>query len=142
MLPRRIPRFHGLKARALYLHEQYEQALECSLEAERSLEFCPGQLITFDARLYHGLAQLALAPRRSREREASVSRGLEGLRDEVRTRAENCPENFQCQHLLLEAEATRVLDRSSEAMELFERAIEAAEKSGSPCRNDLACARN
>jgi len=133
-----IPWFHALKMKALYLHEQYPQALEYAAEAERSLEFCPGQLVVFDAHYYRALTQLAICTGLSAEDASQQLQALADTRDQVKTWAENSPGSFQSQHLLLEAEASRIRGESVAAMDQYERAIDAARGRGHTHHEALA----
>jgi len=56
---------------------------------------------------------------------------LARTRDSLRVLAENCPENFRCFFLLISAEIERIEGRPSEAVALYEQAIDEARRTGS-----------
>ena len=53
---------------------------------------------------------------------------VETTRESFAVLAENCPENFLCQSLLLSAEVERIADRTLSAVDLYARAIRYAEE--------------
>ena len=69
-------------------------------------------------------ARSALSDDRPSEDLDQVSRNQESLKKW----SDSCPENFQHKYLLVEAERSRVLGDRSEAIELYDRAIESAKE--------------
>ena len=64
---------------------------------------------------------------------------LETARQSLKRRAENCPENFLCLSLILEAEAARVRGETVSAMNYYEEAVRYARATESPWSESLAC---
>jgi PAS domain S-box-containing protein len=118
--------FHGLKLRLQYLYENYSEALGHAADAAQFLQYCPGQLIIFDFHFYRALARLALYQNAPEEQKDQQWEEIEADQALVKIWRDNCPENFDAQCFLVEAEKLRVLGKITEAMELYEKAIECA----------------
>ncbi len=121
--------FHVLKSLALYLYGSYELALAAAREAESRLSFVS---ITMPRAQHNFILSLILCKlwragdAREKERYAEEIRRNQ---EQMKVWADLCPDNFLNCHLLVEAEIAGMQDRVSEAMKLYDRAIESAKES-------------
>lgn len=137
--------YHLAKLLLHVLYEEHEGADAHVAALERVTVVASGSYLA-SARL-HFYACLSLlsrppaeAPGEAGRREPSIARHKERLA----AFAASCPENFQHQLLLVEAEEARRDGRHEEAMDLFERAITLAKENDAPHDEAIAnerCAR-
>lgn len=113
-----------------YLAGNFRAAYELGREAEALLPYGAGFVIRVEHVLYHSLSAIALyrqADAAQRQRDDAM---LAANRRLLADWAAGCPENFLHFHLLLEAELERLAGRRLEAVELYDRAVEAASAQG------------
>ncbi|EEG06841.1 EAL domain-containing protein [Pseudogulbenkiania ferrooxidans] len=117
-----------VKAFTLYLLDEPTEALPCIEQAGELLGYVKGGLTQAEHCFYHSLILCALYPQA--DDPAALLAQLEANQRQMLVWAEHAPANFLHQHLLVQAEMGRLADRPVEAMELYDRAIEAAGSRG------------
>src|SRR5439155_6121842 len=111
----------------LYTFEAYQEAREAAQQAAAIIrnDFS-GTIWDALRTFYQALTLVALyAEATPAERQETTSQ-LEILRQRLQRWAENSPQNFQAQHVMVAAEIARVHGHSADAMALYEAAIAAA----------------
>jgi predicted ATPase/class 3 adenylate cyclase len=117
-----------LKAQALYLLGRPKEALDATREIETMLNYIVNHPNLADHLLYQSLSIAALwGASEVNERDDLMER-LEANLDRLRIWSDSCPENFLAKRLMVEAEIAR-LRGSEAALELYDRAIDAAHES-------------
>ncbi|HJU50563.1 MAG TPA: EAL domain-containing protein [Pseudogulbenkiania sp.] len=116
------------KAFTLYLLGEPAAALPCIEQAGTLLGYVKGGLTEAEHNFYHSLILASLCHLAADPK--SLLDQLEANQRQMRVWAEHAPANFLHQHLLVEAELARLADRPVEAMELYDRSIEAAGSRG------------
>jgi predicted ATPase/anti-anti-sigma regulatory factor len=114
------------KLQLLFLFEDYPSALRMAVEAEERAANALAAHAVSEACLYRCLTLTALYPSTVSAEQRRVWEALTLQRVRLAAWAESCPENYQHLHLLVEAERARLQDDESEAMALYEQAIEMA----------------
>ena len=111
-----------------FMLEAFDEALEAARTAGAVVDHLAGTIWPVEFGFWNGLA---LATRHSSaeegERTALIGE-MERARQSLATLAGHCPENFLTQSLLVAAEIERVSGRAPAAQDLYERAIESAER--------------
>jgi predicted ATPase len=111
-----------------YLFGANREALEAARTMREIVHHLEGTIWTVVCDFWNGLT-LAVNYAGAGEEEQKVSLAeMEKARKSLAILAENCPENFLCQSLLLSAEIERVKGRTFVALELFEQALRYAEE--------------
>ncbi|MCI0691834.1 PAS domain S-box protein [candidate division KSB1 bacterium] len=119
--------FHfDAKLAILYTFEEYHAALEFAGKAERVIKDFGGTIWDALRVYYHALTLTALFTALPPEKRPEVETNLESCNARLRKWAENSPQNFKAQHLMVSAELCRVRGQDAEAMNLYEAAIAAA----------------
>ncbi|WP_438003363.1 AAA family ATPase [Sorangium sp. So ce321] len=130
--------YHVLKLQIHHLYGEHEAALSAADQAERSSGNAFGLYYTMQIHFYACLSLLALpgagAPEDRERREASIVRH----KARIAELAASCPENFQHQLVLIEAEEARRSGQLNEAMDLYDRAIALAKENEFPHTEALA----
>jgi PAS domain S-box-containing protein len=114
------------KSQVLYIYSQPEEALKCTLEAENLLTWIAGQYFVSEHNFYCSLILAALYSEASEAKQKQYWKKLEANQKKMKIWADNCPENFLHKYLLVAAEMARISGRWTEAMDLYDRAIESA----------------
>jgi predicted ATPase/transcriptional regulator with GAF, ATPase, and Fis domain len=115
------------KLHLYYLNEEYRNALAAARGARVLAHHLSGTIWPVVLDFWTGLTVAA----QSEEDEHEISfRELEMLQASLTVLAENCPENFLCQSLLLTAEIERSAGRDLAAQDFYDRAIHYAEETG------------
>lgn len=106
-----------------YVFDDYVKALEASRIARGVVYQLSGTIwpVLFD--FWNGLTLAANYDRATEEERNAYLNEMEQARKSLAVLAENCPENFLCQSLLLSAEIERVSGRQLSALDLYEQAI-------------------
>ncbi len=128
--PAAVCEYSIYKLQSLYLHERSADALEMAEEAEKRMARRAGSLASVEHNLYYSLAICALLPSGGKAERSLFREKLEANQKQLKTWADNCPENFLHKYLLVEAEKARIEGRSWEAVTLYANAIEEAETNG------------
>ena len=135
---------HGVvKLQLCYLFGEPGQALEAA-HAARVANQLSGTIWPVEYGFWNGLTLAASYATATEEERAAYLAEMEGARRSLATLAENCPENFLCQSLLLSAEIHRISDRPLAALDQYEQAIGYAERTAMLQHQGLAnelCAR-
>jgi len=115
------------KAQILYLYGQPPE-LSYLEETEKLTAFIPGTISTAKLNFYYSLTLLALYPQADETDREKYGQKLEANQQQLKAWAEQCPENFQHQYLLVAAEMARLSSQWYEAMNLYDRAIKFAKE--------------
>ncbi|HEY0135470.1 MAG TPA: AAA family ATPase [Nannocystis sp.] len=114
----------------LTLFEEYARARDVIAAVEPILFNAVGAPYTADFPYYAALTLAALYPSLPEDERAAGLAAIERHRDAIAVLAAHCPENEQHRLLLVEAELARVGGQELTAMDAYERAIDAAHRSG------------
>jgi PAS domain S-box-containing protein len=131
--------FHAVtRLKLCYMLGEYQEALSCARTARNVVYHLAGTIWPVEFEFWNGLTLAANyasagAPERTIYREE-----IEAAKKTLAVLAENCPENFLCQSLLLSAELERVAGDQLSALDLFERAIRYAQDTGTVQHQALA----
>ena len=119
--------YQTFKAQALYL---YEQPVPLSLleQSARLFDYIPATISIAKHNFYYSLVLIAHYPEASSDKKQEYWQKVETNQKEMRTWADNCPENFLHKYLLVAAEIARLSGQWQEAMNLYDRAIESAKE--------------
>ncbi len=123
---------------------EFKEALHAARAAREVVYHMSGTIWPVEFEFWSGLTLAANYADADEAERAIYLADLEAARRSIAVLAESCPENFQCWSLLLGAELDRILDRAPAAQDLYERAIEYAERSAIVQHQALAnelCAR-
>lgn len=118
------------KLHLCYVFGEYEKALEAARLGRGIVQHLLGTIwpVVFD--FWNGLTLAAsYASAEDHERKEYLEE-IERARKSFAVLAENCPENYLCQSLLLSAELERISGRHSSALEIFAQAVQYAEERG------------
>jgi predicted ATPase len=118
--------------------ERYADALATARQAGTIIACLDGTIWPVLLDVYTGLTLAALYGNAPETERPGLIEELRSRADAVRVRADNCPENFLSQLLLLDAEIARLEQRYPEAIELYERAICHARATGNVRNEALA----
>ena len=122
-----------------YLSGEIEGALAASRIGRSIVRQLEGTIWPVIFEFWNGLTLAAAYPGASDDERKTFIAELESARRMFAVLAESCPENYLCQSLLLSAELERIAGRELTAVELYERAIGYAEKTGAIQYRALAC---
>lgn len=114
------------KAQALYLFGRPSEALDATREIEDKLSYIVNHPNLADRLLYQSLSLSALLEGYDSDTRARAMDQLADNLGQLSVWAENCPENFLAKRLMVEAEIARQGDHGADALELYDRAIDAA----------------
>jgi|AGSF01.1.fsa_nt_gi Predicted ATPase len=121
---------YNAKAMLNFLFRNYAQALENSRLFEQYEEAVAGLYIVSVSKLYYSLSLLALYPQADKEEQKQYLKKVVYLQNKMKKFAVDAPMNYQHKYDLVAAEKARVLGQNTEAMELYDRAIDGAAKNG------------
>jgi predicted ATPase/anti-anti-sigma regulatory factor len=132
--------YNVLKSQVLYLLGDRKGALRCSREAEQEIASVAtqGLLPSAEHRFIQALILAALFDGAPREERPLVREELGAHLRKLGVWAGACPDNFLHKRLLVEAEVARIDGRVLDAVDLYDRAIEAALASDFPHNAALA----
>lgn len=111
------------------LFGRFEDALELSENCKTVVRRIAGTVHVPEHYFYRGLA-VAVALSEEGARFRALHKTLRGCLKRLKVAAENSPHNFSPHAVLLEAETARLARRFSDALKLYNRAIELAETEG------------
>ncbi|NEQ36806.1 MAG: AAA family ATPase [Okeania sp. SIO3I5] len=112
----------------LYLFKDYLNALKNGQYADKYVITISGYLCTPQHNFYYSLACLAHYNNCDIEQRKELLEQVEKNQEDMEIWAGHCRENFQHKYDLVEAEKARILGQNWQAQELYDRAIEGAEK--------------
>lgn len=116
--------FHAVaKLHLGYLLGEYREALQAAHAAREVVYRLAGTLWPPIFEFWNGLTLAASAVQATREVRRAYLDEMESARDAFAVLAQNCPENFLCQWLLLSAEFYRITGQQQVARQNYEEAI-------------------
>ena len=104
----------------------YKEALELANKAEKTLEFIPGYIMTFEHYFLYALTLSAIYNDVSEIEKEEYLQKIELCEQKLKIWAENCPENFLHRYLLIRAEKARITNNEMDAVGLYDQAIHSA----------------
>ncbi|MBW4493241.1 MAG: AAA family ATPase [Oscillatoria princeps RMCB-10] len=113
-----------------YLFEEFDSAVENGNIAKKYLDGGTGLALVAAFHFYDSLARLAVAASSSKAEKRRQILKVKSNQEKMRKWAQHAPVNFQHKYDLVEAERARVLGRTLEAMEYYDRAIAGAKEQG------------
>jgi predicted ATPase/GAF domain-containing protein/tRNA A-37 threonylcarbamoyl transferase component Bud32 len=126
--PNAICYYYIFKAQALYLYGEWQLALSSIAKAQELSAFIAGTIYASTYNFYYSLILAALHPSASPEEQQEYWTQLEINQAQMKTWANNCPENFLHKYLLVAAEMTGISGNWYEAINLYEQAIKLAKE--------------
>src|SRR6266571_3829844 len=137
--------FHAVaKLQLCYLFGEYRTALDAAEIARGVVYRLSGTIWPVEFDFWNGLAAAATYPNAGEDERRTYLEEMQTAQASLAVLAENCPENFLCQSLLLSAEIECIAGRHLAALDLYERAIRYAEETSMLQHQALAnelCAR-
>ncbi|NER03122.1 MAG: GAF domain-containing protein, partial [Okeania sp. SIO3C4] len=112
----------------LYFFKQHDQAIDYTIKAEESIDACAKYLPAPQYNFYSSLTFLANYHCSEPTKQKQLLEQVEKNQESMKMWAGHCRENFQHKYDLVEAEKARILGQTLQAEELYDRAIEGAEK--------------
>ncbi|HBB31776.1 MAG TPA: serine/threonine protein kinase [Cyanobacteria bacterium UBA9273] len=131
--------YHFAKAFIFFIYENYGDAYQMILEADKTLSVIDTQFQLALHYIYKSLILLALYPNAEPTQQKRYRKILHDYRQQIRLWANNCPENFLAYSLLVEAETTKVMGDPWQASQLYDDAIRAARNNEMIIAQALAC---
>ncbi|MGB3512629.1 MAG: AAA family ATPase [Microcoleaceae cyanobacterium] len=116
------------KSYVLYLYGNLDKALDTILEAQKQISFITGILPTTEFNFYYSLILAALYPNVSEAKQKEYWQQLETNQQQMKNWADKCEENFEHKYLLIAAEMAKISGENTEAINLYDRAINSARK--------------
>ena len=119
-----------LMGQVLYIHGDYEQAIAIM---KRHANILTPSIVMFPLTQYYFYYSLNIAAgyeMADSEQQAGIIQQLIDNTNKLQLWAENCPDNFQAQHLLVDAERQRIVGDELAAMAGYDQAIKSANKYG------------
>ncbi|MEE3717688.1 PAS domain S-box protein [Tumidithrix elongata RA019] len=114
------------KLHLAFLFERYDLALEQIAIVEPHLDILEGTFIKTLLYFYDALVRLALYPNLNKARQKEYLAKVKTDRKHLTKLAKSAPMNYQHKLFLVEAESLRILEKLSQAGELYDRAIAGA----------------
>lgn len=121
---------HLAKSMLFYFFGKYEESIQSSKLAENYEAHAIGMVGIGQNIFYYSLALLKACPNISTETRTQFIRKLACNLRRIKKWAQNSPENYAHKFHLISAEKARVLGKPSQAMELYDRAIQGAREQG------------
>ena len=118
------------KLQARVYANDFASALEAASRAEQLLWTSPSFFEVAEYHFYDALARAAQYDAASTDERAQHLEALASHHNQLKTWAENCPENFANRAALVGAEIARIEGRDRDAMDLYEQAIRSARDNG------------
>ena len=118
------------KLQARFFAGDYSAAVDASLKAEQLMWTTPAVFEKAECYFYGSLARTMSCDSAAPQQLLPYREALTTYYEQLKTWAENCPENFETRTALVGAELARVEGRELEAERLFEQAIHSANANG------------
>jgi GAF domain-containing protein len=108
----------------------YEQPAPLTLleESAKLFGYIPATISITSHNFYYSLTIIAHYPNASSQEQKEYWQKIEANQKQMKVWAENCEANFLHKYLLVAAEMARISDQWTEAMELYDHAIESAKE--------------
>jgi PAS domain S-box-containing protein len=129
-LPWLVSLYWILKLKARFLSGDYAEALAAAKQAKEVLWGQSGQIVLLDYYCYTALTVAALYDKASTDEQAAWRELLTAHRKQLGNWAENYPPTFGDKLAVVSAEIARLEGRDSDAMRLYEQAIQWAHEHG------------
>ncbi|BAY13635.1 ATP-binding sensor histidine kinase [Calothrix sp. NIES-2098] len=120
--------FYINKLYLCYLFQEFTQAVQNSVKAEKYLNSGMGSLLISQFHFYDSLAQLALYLNVEEARQQQILDKVKVNQEKIQIWAHHAPMNFLHKHYLVEAEQHRVKGEYLKAMDDYDRAITLAKE--------------
>lgn len=120
--------YNILKAQALFLFGRPAEALMATEEIQDLLSFIVNHPNLADHLLYQSLSMAALHSGGNSPQELETLERMKGNLGQLTIWSDNCPENYLAKKLMVEAEIARVTGDDIAAADLYDGAIDAAQK--------------
>lgn len=122
--------YYILKAQVLFIYDRPGEALNYLVDAEGLLDFLVGTIAVAEHNFYYSLCLSNLYPEADEDDRDRYWQQLQENQRQLQVWSQQCPDNFEHQYLLVEAEMSRLAGGDLEAtMNLYDRAITAARNS-------------
>jgi PAS domain S-box-containing protein len=119
---------HLAKLSLAYLFEQYQEAFEQTVKAEKYLDSVIGMLHVPFFYFYDSLARLAIYPQALAVEQRRIFKRVAANQKKMRKWARHAPMNHQHRYALIAAEQCRVVGKSKDAAEWYAQAIALAQQ--------------
>ncbi len=119
-----------IKLKARFLSGDYAEALAAADMAKALLWTSTGRIQLLDYFYYTALTVAALYENGAADEQSGWRGLLTAHREQLREWADNCPPTFGDKHVLVSAEIARLEGRDTDAMRLYEQAIQTARENG------------
>jgi PAS domain S-box-containing protein len=119
-----------LKLKARYFGGDYAAAIKASVEAQALLWAWAGRLEEADYHFFSALCHAASWDSATPDQRIQHLDALAAHHRQLRTWAENCPDNFEDRAALVAAEIARIENRELDAIRLYEKAIRSSRTNG------------
>jgi predicted ATPase/signal transduction histidine kinase/tRNA A-37 threonylcarbamoyl transferase component Bud32 len=113
-----------------YLFQDFCQAAENGVLAEKYLDGATGHVGVAILNFYHSLALLMLYPNVVQAKQCDILHKVTASQEKMKLWGHHAPMNYLHKFYLVEAEKARVLGQVVEAMDFYEQAIKAARDNG------------
>ncbi len=113
-----------------YLFHRHREATEHAAVAEKHLDAGLGSEVVPIFHFYDSLAQLALYSSVGKSERRSIMKKVAANQKKMKKWARYGPVNYGHKYYLVEAERMRILDKRSQAMAYYDRAVSLAKQSG------------
>ncbi len=120
--------YHIYQCQVFYLLNQPEVSLNHALEAEKLTLAIAGFVTSGEYHFYTPLVFLKQLPSMEKEQQNYYWKRVITHQEKLKSWAEQCPQNFQHKYFLLQAEINRVNRDFANAIENYDKAIEAAKE--------------
>ncbi len=114
------------KCQTLFIFEDFATAQKMAMESDMIIEVSMGQVFVPTHYFYYSLVLTALYPSASAGEKRMFLKTLRRNQKKMKRWADNCPENFLHQYLLIVAEMARISGDVNEALKLYDRSIKSA----------------
>jgi PAS domain S-box-containing protein len=125
---------HGLgyyvsyKSQLFFLFEQYEEAFTVGTARKEWLEFIASAFEETICLFFQTLSAFAIVGKCDQKRNQKVLETIKENTEKYSLWSRQCPENYEHKYLLIQAEQARVDGNITDAMDLYDKAIESASK--------------
>ncbi len=120
--------YQTLKTQVFYIYNNYQDALSMAQENQKTIEFMKGTITYPEYYFYHSLILTALYLDSDINKQKQYQKILQTYQDKFERWSQNCSENYYHQYLLISAEIARINQRELQAIDLYDKAIEAAQE--------------